>query len=83
VRAALRRIVAIALVPVVVALSITAAKRVHANRSAPLKKIAATYKYERNAHNNYLVYATGRGWYRIEVLFDFAARAEEAISTLP
>ena len=82
-RAALRRIVAIALVPVVLALSITAAKRVHANQSAPLKKIAATYKDERNAHNNYLVYASARGWYKIEALFHFAACAEEAVSTLP
>src|SRR5216683_3131188 len=38
VRAALRRIVAIALLPIVVTLSITAAKRVHANRSAMLEK---------------------------------------------
>ncbi len=81
-RAALRRIVAIALLPIVVALSITAAKRVHANRSAALKKIEAIYKDERNAHNNYLVYASGQGWYKIEALFHFAACAEEAISRL-
>lgn len=83
VRAALRRIVAIALVPVVLALSVMAAKRVHANRSAPLKKIEATYKYERNAHNNYFVYASAQSWYKIEVLFHFAACAEEAVSRLP
>ena len=51
-KAALRRIAAIVLVPVVMALSITAAKSARANRSAPLKKIAAAYKYESNAHNN-------------------------------
>jgi hypothetical protein len=83
VRAALRRIVQIALLPVVLALSITAAKRVHANQSAMFKKIEATYKYERNAHNNYLVYASARGWYKIEALSRFAACAEEAISRLP
>jgi hypothetical protein len=83
VRAGLRRIVAIALVPVVLALSITAAKRVHGNRGATLEKIEATYKYERNAHNNYLVYASARGWYKIEALSRFAACAEEAISRLP
>jgi hypothetical protein len=83
VRAALRRIVAIALLPIVVALSLTAAKRVHANRSAMLEKIEAIYKVERNAHNNYLVYASAQGWYKIEALFHFAACAEEAISTLP
>jgi hypothetical protein len=83
VRAALRRIVAIALVPVVLALSLTAVKRVHGNRSATLKKIEATYEYERNAHNNYLVYAFAQGWYRIEALFHFAACAEEAVSRLP
>ena len=82
-RAALRRIVAIALLPIVVALSITAAKRVHANRSAMLEKIEATYKYERNAHNKYLVYASEQGWYKIEALFHFAACVEEAISTFP
>ncbi len=82
-RAALRRIVAIALLPIVVALSITAAKRVHANRSAALKKIEAIYKDERNAHNNYLVYASGQGWYKNEALFHFAACAEEAISKVP
>ncbi len=81
-RAALRRIVAIALLPIVVTLSITAAKRVHANRSAMLEKIEATYKYERNAHSKYLVYASGQGWYKIEALFHFAACAEEAISRL-
>jgi hypothetical protein len=27
-----------------------------------LEKIEATYKYERNAHSNYLVYASGQGW---------------------
>jgi hypothetical protein len=70
-------------VPVVLALSITAAKRVHGNRSDMLKKIAATYKDERNAHNNYLVYASAQGWYKIEALFHFAACAEEAISRLP
>jgi hypothetical protein len=83
VRVAFRRIVAIALVPVVLALSITAAKRVHGNRSATLKKIEATYKYERSVHNNYLVYASGQGWYKIEGLFHLAARAEGTISTLP
>jgi hypothetical protein len=83
VRAGLRRIVAIALVPVVLALSITAAKRVHGNQGATLKKIEATYKYERNAHHNYLVYASAQGRVTIEAFFHFAARAEEAISTLP
>jgi hypothetical protein len=83
VRAILRRIVQIALLPVVLALSITAAKRAHADRSDTLKKIEATYKYERNALSNYLVYATGQGWYKIEALFHFAACAEEAVSTLP
>ena len=82
-RVALRRIVQIGLLPVVLALSVTAAKRAHANRSAPLKKIAATYKYERNAHNNYLVYACEQGWYKIEALIHFVAGAEEAISKLP
>lgn len=82
-RAASRRIVQIALLPVVLAFSITAAKRVHANRSAMLKKIEAAYKYETNAHNNYLVYASAQGWYKIETLFHFAACAEEAISRLP
>ena len=81
-RVVLRRIVQIGL-PVVLALSVIAAKRVHANRSALLKKIAATYKYERNAHNNYLVYASGQGWYKIEALIHFAADAEGAISKLP
>jgi hypothetical protein len=83
VRVALRRIVQIGLLPVVLALSVTAAKRVHGNRSTMLKKIEATYEYERNAHNNYLVYASAQGWYRIEALIHFVARAEEAISTLP
>jgi len=83
VRAAWRRIVAIALVPVVLALSITAVGRVHGNRSAMLKRIEAAYKYERNAHNNYLVYASAQGWDKIEALIHFVARAEEAISTLP
>ena len=82
-RAGLRRIVAIALVPAVLALSITAAKRVHGNRGATLEKLEATYKYERSAHNNYLVYAFAQGRVAIEALFHFAARAEETNSTLP
>jgi len=48
-----------------------------------LKTIEATYNDERNAHNNYLVYASVQGWHKIETLFHFAACAEEAISTLP
>jgi len=47
-----------------------------------LKRIEATYRGERNAHNNYLVYASEQGWYKIEGLFHLAARAEEAISRL-
>ena len=78
---ALRRIVALALLPVALAISITVAKRTHGNQTATLKKIEATYEYERNAHNNYLVYASAQR--KIEALFRFAARAEEAISTLP
>lgn len=82
-RDALRRIVAFALLPVALAISITAAKRAHSNPSAMLKKIAAVYKDERNAHNNYLINASGQGWYKIEALSRFAVRAENAISRLP
>jgi hypothetical protein len=82
VRDALRRIVALALLPVALAISITAAKRAHGNPSAMLKKIAAVYKGERNAYNNYLVYASAQSWYKIEALLHFAACAEEAISRL-
>ena len=82
-RAALRRIVAIALLPVVMGLSVTAAKRSHDNRNAMLKEIAAAYKVERNAHNNYLVYASAPTRRVLDSLIHLAVRAESAIPTAP